>query len=72
VLRQNMEVTATNKLLFRRSCGLAIEKRKKAQKQYSFLKKIYFHLHIYIMLNIVFVCEMFLFYAFNIFCINFY
>jgi len=67
-----MEVTATNKLRFRWSCGLAIQKRKEAQKQYSFLKKIYFHLQIYVVLNTVFVCEIFLFYAFNIFFIIFY
>jgi hypothetical protein len=59
---QQREATATDVLLFRRWRDLAAKKRKEAQKQIpirNFLKKINTHLQIYIMLNTIFVCEIF-------------
>jgi hypothetical protein len=59
-----MYSVATDVLLFRRRCDFAAKKRKEAQKQISItnlLKNKLFHLQIYIMLNTIFVCEIFSF-----------
>jgi hypothetical protein len=57
-----MYSVATDVLLFRRWRDLATKKRKEAQKQIpitNFLKNKLFNLKIYIMLNTIFVCEIF-------------
>jgi hypothetical protein len=62
-VEQQREVTATDVLLLRRWHDLAAKKRKVAQKQITitnFLKNTLFHLQIYIMLNTIFVCEIFI------------
>jgi hypothetical protein len=63
-VEQQREATAEDILLFRHWRDLAAKKRKEAQKQTpitNFLKNKLFHLQIYIMLNIIFVCEIFSF-----------
>jgi hypothetical protein len=61
-VEQQREATATDVLLFRRWRDLAARKRKEAQKQIpitNFFKNKLFHLQIYIILNPIFVWEIF-------------
>jgi hypothetical protein len=71
-LEQQREATTMDVLLFRHWNELATEKRKEAQKQIlitNFVKEL-FHLQIYILLNAVFVCEVFSFDAILYFLCN--